>query len=65
MRRELDSLRHDDAKKPQLVDTLQFQIAELERALSLEDEKLEEERLRLANVEKLDGCCAGELQPYL
>ena len=55
VRRELDSLRHDEAKKFQLVDTLKFQIAELERAqLSPgEDEKLEEERRRLANVEKL------------
>src|SRR4029453_7712922 len=49
VRRELDSLRHDDAKKFQLVDTLKFQIAELERAQLLpgEDEKLEEERRRL------------------
>ena len=55
VRRELDSLRHDEAEKFQLVDTLKFQIAELDRAhLSLgEDEKLEEERRRLANVEKL------------
>jgi len=55
VRRELDSLRHDEAEKFQLVDTLKFQIAELERAqLSVgEDEKLEEERRRLANVEKL------------
>ena len=59
VRRELDSLRHDDAKKFQLVDTLQFQIAELERAqLSPgEDEKLEEERRRLVNVEKLTALC--------
>jgi DNA repair protein RecN (Recombination protein N) len=55
VRRELDSLRHDEAEKFQLVDTLKFQIAELERAqLSVgEDENLEEERRRLANVEKL------------
>ena len=55
VRRELDSLRHDEAEKFQLVDTLKFQIAELDRAhLSLgEDDKLEEERRRLANVEKL------------
>ena len=41
MQRELDSLRHDEAEKFQLVDTLKFQIAELERAqLSLgEDER--------------------------
>jgi DNA repair protein RecN (Recombination protein N) len=59
VRRELESLRHDEAEKFQLVDTLKFQIAELERAqLSPgEDEKLEEERQRLANVEKLTGLC--------
>ena len=55
LRRELDSLRRDEAEKFQLVDTLKFQIAELERAeLSAgEDERLEEERRRLGNVEKL------------
>src|ERR1051326_5264543 len=59
LRRELESLRHDEAEKFQLVDTLKFQIAELERAqLSPgEDEKLEEERGRLANVEKLTTLC--------
>ena len=59
VRRELDSLRHDDAEKFQLVDTLKFQIGELEGAqLSIgEDERLEEERRRLANVEKLTGLC--------
>jgi DNA repair protein RecN (Recombination protein N) len=59
VRRELDSLRHDEAEKFQLVDTLKFQIAELECAqLSIgEDERLEEERRRLANVEKLTALC--------
>ena len=59
IRRELDSLRHDEAEKFQLVDTLKFQITELERAqLSIgEDERLEEERRRLANVEKLTSLC--------
>ena len=59
VRRELESLRHDEAEKFQLVDTLKFQIAELERAqLSIgEDERLEEERRRLANVEKLTALC--------
>jgi len=59
VRRELDSLRHDEAEKFQLVDTLKFQIAELERAqLSIgEDERLEEERRRLGNVEKLTELC--------
>ena len=59
VRRELDSLRRDESERFQLVDTLKFQIAELERAqLSIgEDERLEEERRRLANVEKLTTLC--------
>ena len=59
MRRELTALRKDAAERFQLVDTLQFQIAELERAqLSIgEDERLEEERRRLSNVEKLTALC--------
>ena len=59
LRRELDSLRHDEAEKFQLVDTLKFQIAELRRAqLSInEDDRLDEERRRLANVEKLTTLC--------
>ena len=59
VRRELDSLRQDEAEKFQLVDTLKFQIAELDRAqLSIgEDERLEDERRRLANVEKLTALC--------
>jgi DNA repair protein RecN (Recombination protein N) len=59
VQRELAALRQDAAEKFQLADTLQFQIAELERAqLSLgEDERLEEERKRLSNVEKLTTLC--------
>lgn len=59
LQRELDGLRHDEAEKFQLADTLKFQIAELERAdLSVgEEEKLDEERRRLANVEKLTSLC--------
>jgi DNA repair protein RecN (Recombination protein N) len=55
LRRELDALRQDEAEKFQLIDILRFQINELERAeLSIgEDERLEEERRRLMNVEKL------------
>jgi DNA repair protein RecN (Recombination protein N) len=55
LERRLDALRRDDAEKFQLVDTLRFQIDELERAqLTIgEDERLEEERRRLSNVEKL------------
>ena len=59
VQRELAALRKDAAQKFQLVDTLQFQIGELERAqLSIgEDERLEEERRRLSNVEKLTALC--------
>ena len=59
LQRELATLRKDSAEKFQLVDTLQFQIAELENAqLSLgEDERLEEEGRRLSNIEKLTTLC--------
>ena len=59
LQRELAVLRKDSAEKFQLVDTLQFQIGELESAqLSLgEDERLEEERRRLSNVENLTTLC--------
>ncbi len=60
IKRELDNLRQDEAKKFQLIDILKFQIDELERA-SLEageDERLEEERRRLNNVEKLTALAA-------
>lgn len=55
LRRELARLRQDEAEKFQLIDMLRFQINELDRAgLSVdEDERLEEERRRLMNVEKL------------
>ena len=56
---ELEALNRDEAEKFQLVDTLNYQIEELERAqLSVgEDERLGEERRRLANVEKLTSLC--------
>ena len=59
LQQDLDSLRHDEAEKFQLVDTLKFQIAELDHAqLSIgEDNRLDEERRRLANVEKLTTLC--------
>jgi DNA repair protein RecN (Recombination protein N) len=59
LRRELDELRQDEAEKFQLIDMLRFQINELERAsLTVgEDERLEEERRRLTNVEKLTMVC--------
>ena len=59
VQRQLEALNRDEAEKFQLVDTLNYQIQELERAqLSVgEDERLEEERRRLANVEKLTSLC--------
>jgi DNA repair protein RecN (Recombination protein N) len=59
VKRELDELRRDDAEKFQLLDILRFQIDELERAQLSEgeDERLEEERRRLNNVEKLTTIC--------
>jgi DNA repair protein RecN (Recombination protein N) len=60
LKRELDEHRRDEAEKFQLVDILRFQIDELDRAqlVSGEDERLEEERRRLMNVEKLTTLCA-------
>jgi len=59
LRRDLDALMKDESERFQLVDTLKFQIDELERAqLSPgEDERIEEERRRLMNVEKLTTLC--------
>ncbi|HWW76514.1 MAG TPA: AAA family ATPase, partial [Pyrinomonadaceae bacterium] len=58
--RELQSLRRDEAEKFHLTDALRFQVSELEAArLSAgEDEQLEAERRRLANLEKLTELCS-------
>src|SRR5215216_2755736 len=60
LKRELDEHRQDEAEKFQLIDILRFQIDELERArlVTGEYERLEEERRRLMNVEKLTTLCA-------
>ena len=52
---QLDDLVSDDAKRFQLLDTLKYQIDELERAQLVvgEDEQIDEERRRLMNVERL------------
>jgi DNA repair protein RecN (Recombination protein N) len=57
---ELRSLKRDEAESLQLIDTLRFQIDELSGArLEVgEDARLEEERRRLANGEKLLALCA-------
>ncbi|MBX3287740.1 MAG: DNA repair protein RecN [Acidobacteria bacterium] len=55
IRTELNSLRQDDAEKLRLLDILSFQVNEIKRAgLRIgETEELEEEKRRLANIEKL------------
>ena len=55
IRRELESLREDEAQKLQLLDILQFQVNEIRKVDLQPDEEdaLEEERRRLNNVEKL------------
>jgi DNA repair protein RecN (Recombination protein N) len=55
LEQELGELTRGEAEKLQLADVLRFQIDELRRAdlNAGEDEKLEEERRRLMNVEKL------------
>src|SRR5215210_786655 len=60
LNRELESLRRDEAEKFHLTDALRFQVSELEAArLSAgEDEQLEAERRRLANLEKLSELCS-------
>ena len=57
VKKELAELKKDEAEKLQLVDILKFQVDELHRAnLKVgEDEELEEEKLRLNNVEKLSA----------
>jgi DNA repair protein RecN (Recombination protein N) len=60
---QLSEQQRDEAGRFQLVDILRFQIDELERAaLTIgEDERLEEERRRLNNIEKLSRICADAL----
>lgn len=55
IKREIESLREDEAQKLQLLDILQFQVDEIGKAnLQIgEDEALEEEKRRLNNIEKL------------
>lgn len=55
VRNEIANLRSDEAQKLQLLDILQFQVDEIGRLDPKpgEDNALEEEKLRLNNVEKL------------
>jgi len=60
LRHELDQQNKEEGERFQLIDILRFQIDELERAeLTVgEDERLDEERRRLNNVEKLTTLAA-------
>jgi DNA repair protein RecN (Recombination protein N) len=60
IRLAVEGQRKDEAERFQLIDILRFQIAELERAAMspTEDERLEEEKRRLSNIEKLSGLCS-------
>ena len=55
LRREIDRLDMDEAEKARLVETLEYQIGEIERAELRpgEDEELEARRKLLQNAEKL------------
>ncbi|MEZ5308340.1 MAG: DNA repair protein RecN [Pyrinomonadaceae bacterium] len=57
IRRNLRELVEDDASKLQLIDVLRFQIDEITRVApqTEEDEQLEDEKKKLANIEKLSG----------
>ena len=58
---QLQQLNQDEAAQYQLVDTLKFQIKEIQNANLVvgEDESLEDERRRLSNVEKLTELSKG------
>lgn len=60
LNRELESLRRDESEKFHMTDALRFQVSELEaaRLAAGEDEQLEAERRRLANLEKLTELCS-------
>jgi DNA repair protein RecN (Recombination protein N) len=60
IRREVENQGKEVAEKFQLIDILRFQIDELERSKLVvgEDERLEEEKRRLNNVERLTTICS-------
>jgi DNA repair protein RecN (Recombination protein N) len=61
LKQQLKQLNQDEAAQYQLVDTLKFQIKEIQNASIAigEDEQLEDERRRLSNVEKLTELSQG------
>ena len=64
VRRELDGLQMDDAEKARRIDTLTYQIEELERAelRAGEDEELSQRRDVLRNAERLTDAVNGAWQ---
>lgn len=60
VKKELDELRTNETNKLQMADVLRFQLEEIAKAAlkNGEDEELELERKRLANVEKLSALSA-------
>ncbi len=64
LRRERDKLQMDDGEKARRVDTLTYQIEELERAQLREgeDEELSQRREVLRNAERLTGAVDGAWQ---
>ncbi|PYP89948.1 MAG: DNA repair protein RecN [Blastocatellia bacterium AA13] len=60
IKRDLEEVRREESERFQLLDLLKFQTAELERAglEAGEEERLEEERRRLTNIEKLSTLCS-------
>ena len=63
LRHEIDRLSMDESEKLRLVETLKFQIEEIERAdvRAGEDEELEAQRRVLQNAEKITGALQGAL----
>ncbi len=57
IKREIESLREDEAQKLQLLDVLQFQVDEIKKVNPQvsEEDALNEEKRRLNNVEKLSA----------
>ncbi|HEV2863999.1 MAG TPA: DNA repair protein RecN [Pyrinomonadaceae bacterium] len=66
LNQELRALRRDEAEALQLIDALRFQIEELAAAKleAGEDARLEEERRRLSNMERLSELCAESLEQH-
>lgn len=64
--KELESIHQNESERLKSLDMIEFQVSEIERVglSDGEDEELEAERKRLANVEKLASLC-NEAYQYL